>query len=68
MRHVPAEDRKRLIEQTVATYGPVDILVNNAAVTYFIPINQFPEKRMRLMWDVQVFGPIETFADGLPRA
>src|ERR1039457_4736333 len=54
-----AEDRKRLIEQAVATYGPVDILVNNAAVTYYIPINQFPEKRMRLMWDVQVYGPIE---------
>jgi NAD(P)-dependent dehydrogenase (short-subunit alcohol dehydrogenase family) len=54
-----AEDRARLIEETVATYGPVDVLVNNAAVTYYIPIKDFPEKRMRLMWDVQVFGPIE---------
>ena len=54
-----AEDRKNLIDQAVATYGPVDILVNNAAVTYFIPIDKFPEKRMKLMWDVQVFGPIE---------
>jgi citronellol/citronellal dehydrogenase len=54
-----ADDRKNLIEQTVSTYGPVDILVNNAAITYYIPITQFPEKRMRLMWDVQVFGPIE---------
>jgi citronellol/citronellal dehydrogenase len=54
-----AADRKRLIETAVATYGPVDILVNNAAVTFFLPINQFSEKRMRLMWDVQVFGPIE---------
>ncbi|HZU76897.1 MAG TPA: SDR family NAD(P)-dependent oxidoreductase [Dehalococcoidia bacterium] len=53
------EDRKRLIEQSVSTYGPVDILVNNAAVTYYIPITQFPEKRMKLMWEVQVFGPIE---------
>jgi NAD(P)-dependent dehydrogenase (short-subunit alcohol dehydrogenase family) len=53
------EDRKRLIEETVATYGPVDILVNNAAVTYYIPIKEFPEKRMRLMFEVQVFGPIE---------
>jgi len=54
-----AADRKNLIEQANAIYGPVDILVNNAAVTFYIPINQFPEKRMRLMWDVQVFGPIE---------
>ncbi len=54
-----AEDRSRLIEETVATYGSVDILVNNAAVTYYIPISQFPDKRMRLMFDVQVFGPVE---------
>lgn len=52
-------DRKNLIDQAVAAYGPVDILVNNAAITYFIPISQFPEKRMRLMWEVQVAGPVE---------
>lgn len=54
-----AEDRRRLIDESVATYGPVDILVNNAAVTYYTPITKFSEKRMRLMWEVQVFGPIE---------
>jgi citronellol/citronellal dehydrogenase len=53
------EDRKHLIEETVDTFGPVDVLVNNAAITYFIPIAQFPDKRMRLMFEVQVFGPIE---------
>ena len=53
------EDRARLIEETLATYGPVDILVNNAAVTYYIPTAEFPEKRMRLMFEVQVFGPVE---------
>lgn len=53
------DDRRHLIEETVATYGPVDILVNNAAITYYIPIAQFPEKRMRLMWEVQVQGPVE---------
>jgi citronellol/citronellal dehydrogenase len=53
------EDRKRLIEETVDTYGPVDILVNNAAVTFYIPMTQFPEKRIHLMFEVQVFGPIE---------
>lgn len=53
------EDRKHLIEETVATYGPVDILVNNAAVTYYIPTAEFPEKRMRLMFEVQVHGPME---------
>jgi citronellol/citronellal dehydrogenase len=51
------EDRQRLIEQTIATYGPVDILVNNAAITYFIPVKDFPEKRFKLMMEVQVYAP-----------
>jgi len=60
------EERRSLIEEAVATYGPVDILVNNAAVTYYIPIAQFPEKRMRLMFEVQVFGPIDLAQMVLP--
>ncbi len=51
------EDREALIKATQDAYGPVDILVNNAAITYFIPVDQFPEKRMKLMFEVQVFGP-----------
>lgn len=53
-----AGDREALIKSTEAAYGPVDILVNNAAVTYFIPIEAFPEKRLHLMFEVQVFGPM----------
>jgi len=53
------EDRRHLVEETIATYGPVDILVNNAAVTYYTPIAEFPDKRMRLMFEVQVYGPVE---------
>jgi citronellol/citronellal dehydrogenase len=51
------EDRENLVETTVASYGPVDILVNNAAVTYFIPVVDFPEKRFKLMMEVQVYAP-----------
>ena len=39
-----AEDRIALIAETEKLFGGVDILVNNAAVTYFIPIADFPEK------------------------
>ncbi|MCP4224965.1 MAG: SDR family NAD(P)-dependent oxidoreductase [Actinomycetia bacterium] len=52
-------DRIRLIEETVAELGPVDILVNNGAVTYFDPVDGFSEKRWRLMFEVQVRAPFE---------
>jgi NAD(P)-dependent dehydrogenase (short-subunit alcohol dehydrogenase family) len=32
---------RRTIKATTAAYGPVDILVNNAAITYFIPVDDF---------------------------
>jgi citronellol/citronellal dehydrogenase len=53
------EDRHRLIETAREAFGTVDILVNNAAVTYFVPVAQFPERRYRLMMDVQVWAPFE---------
>ncbi len=51
------EEREALIAATVEKYGSVDILCNNAAVTYFIPVDQFPEKRFKLMMEVQVYAP-----------
>ena len=54
-----AEDRRNLIHAAERAFGPVDILVNNAAITYFIPSADFPEKRFRLMMEVQVRAPFE---------
>jgi NAD(P)-dependent dehydrogenase (short-subunit alcohol dehydrogenase family) len=54
-----SEDRHELIRQTRDVFGTVDILVNNAAITYFIPVKDFPEKRFRLMMEVQVWAPFE---------
>lgn len=53
-----SDDRVNLIKATEDAFGPVDILVNNAAVTFFIPIVDFPERRYRLMQEVQVYGPL----------
>ena len=52
-----AIERERLVEEASALYGPVDILINNAAITYFIPVEEFPEKRFKLMMEVQVYAP-----------
>jgi citronellol/citronellal dehydrogenase len=54
-----AEDRHRLVALTEAQLGPVDILVNNAAVTFLLPYEDFPEKRFRLMVEVQLWAPYE---------
>ena len=52
-------DTVKRIKAARDAYGSVDILVNNAAITYFIPVAEFPEKRFRLMMDVQVWAPFE---------
>jgi NAD(P)-dependent dehydrogenase (short-subunit alcohol dehydrogenase family) len=39
------------------TFGPVSILVNNAALTYYMPIQEFPPRRWRKMIDVDLTGP-----------
>lgn len=50
-----AEHRENLISEAINVFGKVDILVNNGAVTYFTPVNEFTEKRYRLMMEVQVY-------------
>ncbi len=52
-----AREREMLVEKATAAYGPIDILVNNAAITYFAPVAEFTEKRFKLMMEVQVYAP-----------
>ena len=40
-----------------AAYGPVDVLVNNAALTYFIPVKDYPVNRWIRSWAVNVHAP-----------
>lgn len=54
-----SEDRRHLVETVTNELGPIDILVNNAAVTYFLPVLDFPESRFDLMFEVQVRAPFE---------
>jgi len=50
-------ERERLVEQAAAAFGPIDILVNNAAITWFAPVAEFTDKRFGLMLEVQVHAP-----------
>lgn len=53
------EDRARLVEHVTKELGPIDVLVNNAAVTFFEPVAEFSERHFRLMFEVQVRAPFE---------
>jgi len=48
------EDRTRLVAEVQEELGPIDVLVNNAAVTYFEPLVDFQERHYDLMFEVQV--------------
>jgi citronellol/citronellal dehydrogenase len=50
-------DREHLVAETTSQLGAPDILVNNAAVTYFTRVEDFTEKRYALMFNVQVEAP-----------
>ena len=46
-----------LVEQARATYGPIDVLVNNAALNYYIPTVDYPTNRWIRAFAVNVHGP-----------
>ena len=53
------EDRRSLVTTVEERLGPIDVLVNNAAVTFFEPVEDFDERHYRLMFEVQVRAPFE---------
>jgi citronellol/citronellal dehydrogenase len=59
-------DRERLVAETASQLGGPDILVNNAAVTYFTRVEDFSPKRYALMFEVQVQAPFHLSALVLP--
>ena len=51
------EDCEALVQTARDTYGPVDVLVNNAALTYFIPVKDYPLNRWMRSWAVNFHAP-----------
>ena len=51
-------DVKRLFAETRQAFGPVDVLVNNAGVYAFQPIEDVTEAEYRREFDVNVLGPL----------
>ena len=51
------EDCEALVQTARDTYGPIDVLVNNAALTYFIPVKDYPLNRWMRSWAVNFHAP-----------
>jgi citronellol/citronellal dehydrogenase len=54
-----SESRAELIDRAVADLGPIDVLVNNAATSVFIPFTDISEKRLRLITTLNYFAPFD---------
>ena len=52
------EECESVVQQARDAYGPVDVLVNNAALVYYIPIKDFPLNRWMRCWDVNLHAPL----------
>ncbi len=61
-----AEDRERLFGAVVERVGAPDILVNNAAVTFLRPLEEFPDRRVRLMVEMHVLAPLHLTQLAIP--
>jgi citronellol/citronellal dehydrogenase len=61
-----AEDRERLFGEVVERVGAPDILVNNAAVTFLRPLDEFPDRRVRLMMEMHVMVPLHLTQLAIP--
>lgn len=60
------EDRERLFADVVEKLGAPDILVNNAAVTFLRALDDFPDRRVRLMMEMHVLAPLHLTQLAIP--
>lgn len=51
------EECVRVVDEVHQAYGPVDVLVNNAALTYFIPIKDYPVSKWHRSIGVNFHAP-----------
>jgi len=62
---------ERLIRSAREVYGPVDVLVNNAALTYYLPVKDYPLNKWMRSWAVNFHAPFVlsqiVLADMIPR-
>jgi len=51
------EECEKLVRTAREAYGPIDVLVNNAALTYFLPVKDYPRNKWMRSWAVNFHAP-----------
>ncbi|HET8546812.1 MAG TPA: SDR family NAD(P)-dependent oxidoreductase [Bryobacteraceae bacterium] len=51
--------RRVAVEQTIAAYGRIDVLVNNAGTGIYQPSHTTPMAQARTLWELNFFAPLE---------
>jgi 3-oxoacyl-[acyl-carrier protein] reductase len=59
-------DVKRLFEETRKAYGKLDVLVNNAGVFKFAPLEQADEAEYQRQFGINVWGTLQATREALP--
>jgi citronellol/citronellal dehydrogenase len=60
------EGCSKIVETAKKEFGPVDVLINDAVVSYFMPIKDYPVKRWVRAFAVNVHGPFMMAQKVLP--
>ncbi|MCH9673343.1 MAG: SDR family NAD(P)-dependent oxidoreductase [Gammaproteobacteria bacterium] len=60
------QDCHRLVSEARETFGPIDVVVNNAALNYYLPTVDYPAKRWVRAFAVNVHGPFMLSQAALP--
>jgi citronellol/citronellal dehydrogenase len=64
---VDEEDRARIVPEAAdGLGGPVEVLVNNAAAAMYATVLDFPLKRRRILFEANVFAPVDLAAAVVP--
>jgi citronellol/citronellal dehydrogenase len=50
-------DCEKLFAETHRIYGPADVLVNNAALTYFIPVKDYEPRKWKRSFEINLHAP-----------
>lgn len=60
------EECLRIVEETHAAYGKIDILVNNAVTNFAHPVAEFPTKRWMIGFAVNIHAPFILARETIP--